>query len=142
MKKVSVVCPSYQDTVFLKPQCHIDQLTAERRHLVFASKQYSKQLHGLHLHGTLELTTTHLFINFLTSLTIRYTNTVFYAKSEAKCNYLRSLLLNTVYLEQIGFPKVTKFVTFENTICTNHKRADNDFDHCSKRKLLYSIVGC
>ena len=43
-KEISVFGPSFRDTILLKPQCHIDQVPAERRRTYVWC---SKQLHGL-----------------------------------------------------------------------------------------------
>ena len=129
IKEISVFGPSYQDTLLLKPQCHIDQVPAERRRTYLWC---SKHLHGLDWNsGTHDYS---FIYQFFTSLKIRFPNAVFYAKGEAKCSYLRSHLFNTVDLELVGCPKVTEFVNFENTICTNHIHPDYYFDHCSKKK--------
>ena len=129
IKEISVFGPSYQDTLLLKPQCHIDQVPAERRRTYLWC---SKHLHGLDWNsGTHDYS---FIYQFFTSLKIRFPNAVFYAKGEANCSYLRSHLFNTVDLELVGCPKVTEFVNFENTICTNHIHSDYYFDHCSKKK--------
>ena len=44
IKEISVFGPSYQDTLLLKPQFHIDQVPAERRRTYLWC---SKHLHGL-----------------------------------------------------------------------------------------------
>ena len=115
IKEISVFGPSDQDTLPLKPQCHIDQVPADtRRTYLWCSK---------HLHGQDWNSGSHdysFIYKFFTSLKIRFPNTVLYAKGEAKCSYLRSHLFNTVDLESVGCPKVTDFVIFENTICTKH----------------------
>jgi len=129
IKEISVFGPSYQDTLVLKPQCHIDQVPVERRRTYLWC---SKHLHGLDWNsGTHDYS---FVYQFFTSLKIRFPNAIFYAKGELKCNFLRSHLFNVVDLELVGCPKVTEFTEFENTICNNHIHPDYYFDHCSKKK--------
>ena len=62
----------------------------------------SKHLHGLDWNSD--------------SLKFRFPDPVFYAKGDAKCNHLHSHFFNTVDLELVNCPKVTEFVSLDDTI--------------------------